>query len=101
MPASFGSPPELPLEPPLEVEPVEPELELELVLPLPPLEPLGDVPDEPSSSAPGSVPDCELPAGPNSSVLLAPLHATMASRSDDGASRFRNFIMGSRGEVPR
>jgi hypothetical protein len=108
-PASFGPPLELPLdplEPLLELVPLVPEDEPELdeVSPLDPLDPLDPddvVPDDPSSfDEPGSVPNCELPGGPNSSVLLAPLQAATASRNEAGASRKRSFIDGSRGELP-
>ena len=104
VPASFGPPLEVPPDVDPLLVPDDPLVPEELALggrsPLEPLEP-GTVPDDPSpSDVPGSAPSCVLPGGPKSSVLLAPLHATTARRSEEGAISKRSFIDDSRGESP-
>lgn len=101
-PASFTPPLELPPELELLV-PLDPEEDPSPLLPFDPLEPLEEgAADEPSSSSVGgSVPDWELPGGPNSSVLLEPLHATTARSRDEEAKRTWSFMdEESRGESP-
>lgn len=77
--------PDDPLDPD---EPLEPELPLDPLDPDDPLDPLP--PEEPS---PGSLPNVDVPGGPNSSVELAPLHAATTKTRPEMASKLEREIM--------